>query len=276
MVESVLKSSIAVEIIVVDNASTDNSIEITESFSQIQIIKSEQNLGFGKANNIGIKLALQQNADFIFLLNQDTWVFESTIENLVNAIIQNEDFGIVSPMHFAPNETDLDANFETYFNRKINNLNTNLVQVPFVNAAAWLVSKKCFEKVGLFEPIFSHYGEDRNFCNRTDFHNFKIGIAQNSKMVHDRVISRSFKKDTLQSQFTILNEFININNSLITSILNGLKNIFGLPKFFFKNYGFAKTLQLFLNLSSYFFRTIFKWNSINTIRTTSKQGKNGW
>ncbi len=276
MIESVLKSSIAVEIIVVDNASSDNSIEILKSFSKIQIIKNEKNLGFGKANNIGIKLALKQNANFVFLLNQDTWIFENTIENLVNTILENSDFGIVSPIHIAPNETDLDLNFETYFNRKTINFDTNLVQVPFVNAAAWLVSKNCFEKTGLFEPVFSHYGEDRNFCNRIVFHNFKIGIDQNSKIVHDRIISRSFKKDRLQSEFKILNEFININNSKIKSVFNGLKNVFGLPKFFLKNYSFVKILHLFFNLIYYFFKTIFNYNTINSIRKTSKQGKNGW
>ena len=276
LIESILKSSIAVEIIAVDNASTDNSIEILETFSSLQIIKCEQNLGFGKANNIGIKLALQQNVDFIFLLNQDTIVFENTIQNLVNSMIENKNFGIISPMHFAPNESDLDANFENYFNKKINNYDTNLVEVPFVNAAAWLVSKNCFEKTGLFEPVFNHYGEDRNYCSRTTFHNFKIGIAQNSKIIHDRVISRSFKKDVLQSQYKILNEFININNSIFVSIFNGFKNVFGLPKFFFKNYGFFKSAQLFLSLSIYFFGILIKYLKINAIRNVSKQGKNGF
>ena len=277
MLDSVYNSSYKVSVIAIDNASTDDSISILQSYPQVQLIKSDLNLGFGKANNIGIKLALSQNAAAVFLLNQDTWIFEDTIGNLVNHFNENQNFGIVSPMHYSTNEIDLDTNFDTYLNRKKTKpVNLSLIEVPFVNAAAWLVSKQCFEKVGLFEPFFNHYGEDRNFCDRVHFHDFKIGIVTNSKIVHDRIVTRNFTKDIPQSQYKIWNELININNSLLKSFFIGFKNIFGLPKFFYSTYGILKSMQLLYNLLLFYFKSVFNIKAVNSIRNSSKQAKNGW
>ena len=275
MLQSVLNSSILVEILVVDNASTDNSVPLIEKYSQVQLIKSAHNLGFGKANNIGIKLALEQNSDYIFLLNQDTWVFEKTIETLVKGANQHPDFGIISPMHLAANETDLDENFSTYYASKKLVISNEIAEVPFVNAAAWLVSKACFEKVGLFEPLFNHYGEDRNFCNRLHFHGFRIGIASSSKIVHDRIVSRNFKKDVFQSEYKILNAFLDINNNIVLSGVVALKNVFGLPRFFYKNYSISKILSLFIKLLKYFIQIMLNCKKIKNIRTQSIKGING-
>jgi GT2 family glycosyltransferase len=66
---SILNSSIPVFIIVVDNYSTDGTIKfIKENFSKIILLQQNENLGFGKANNIGISYALKHNADFVFFI----------------------------------------------------------------------------------------------------------------------------------------------------------------------------------------------------------------
>lgn len=275
MLVSVINSSIAVEILIVDNASTDDSVAIIESFSQVQLIKSKVNLGFGKANNIGIKLALEQQSDYIFLLNQDTWVFTKSIETLVNSALQNPEMGILSPRHLCANETDLDENFNIYYQRKIRTINSKLIEVPFVNAAAWLISKQCFEKIGLFEPIFNHYGEDRNFCDRLKYHGFKVGIVPTVAIVHDRVISRNFKKDVSQSQYKILNAFLDINTNFAQSSLIALQNVFGLPKFFYDDYPLYKIIHLWNILIFYFLKNILNRKQIMSIRTKSKKGING-
>ncbi|MFM9987836.1 glycosyltransferase family 2 protein, partial [Flavobacterium sp.] len=163
-INSLLHSTYPIDIVVIDNCSTDNSVELLKQFPQIHLIQSKENLGFGKANNIGIDYALQSEADYVFLLNQDTWVFDDTISNLVAVAQNNPSFGIVSPMHFSGDEKTLDEGFVTYYSRKIGeSLDKNIVIVPFVNAAAWLVSSACLRKVGGFESLFGHYGEDRNY-----------------------------------------------------------------------------------------------------------------
>ena len=77
------ESDLETEVIVVDNASSDNTLELLHSFENIHLVKNIENVGFGQANNVGIDLAMKQGADFIFLLNQDAYVFKNTISQLV-------------------------------------------------------------------------------------------------------------------------------------------------------------------------------------------------
>ena len=257
-ISSVMNSSYLLEIIAIDNNSDDDTVSILKQFPQVHLIESQENLGFGKANNLGIDLALQKKADYVFLLNQDTWIFENTISNLILAAENNTSFGIISPMHFSGDGVNLDESFKTYYNRKIQKLeNQNVSIVPFVNAAAWLVSKSCLVKVGKFELLFPHYGEDRNYCDRVLYHKFKIAIVENSKICHDRIIIRNLSKDTIQSKYTLLSKILNINHSLFKSYLDALKSVFGLAKYFSNKYSFLKVLKLFFKLLFYYIALIF-------------------
>lgn len=250
--ESLQQSNYPAKVLVVDNFSTDNSVSIVESFSEVQFIALNENLGFGKANNLGVKEAINQQADYVFLLNQDTWVFPDTIETLVSVAESNKQYGIVSPIHFSSNANVLDENFKTYWGRKSNEISETIDEVPFVNAAAWLIPKRVVETVGCFEPIFQHYGEDRNYVNRVKFHRYKIVIAKESKICHDRAIVRNYKKDTIQSKFQLLNAVLNVNDSLFLSYWKGFVAVFGLPKYFYKYYSVSQILKLFFNLLIYF------------------------
>jgi len=195
--DSLLSSSVATEIIAIDNGSTDGSIEfIQKNYPQIKLIVANENLGFAKANNVGIKYALEQGADYFFLLNQDAWVEKDTIEKLIKAFEQMPDAGIVSPIHLNGSKTNLDCGFANYM---VNNNTPNFIsdlyfnrpqqfyETQFVNAAAWLLSRKCIEKVGGFDTsVFYHYGEDDNYCQRVIYHGFKIYIATTTAICHDR------------------------------------------------------------------------------------------
>ena len=270
-ISSVLKSSYPIDIIVIDNNSSDISVQIIKQFQEVHLIESDENLGFGKANNLGIDLALQKNADYVFLLNQDTWIFEDTISNLVCVAENNPNFGILSPLHFSGDGVNLDESFKTYYHRKIETGdNQNSPIVPFVNAAAWLVTKTCLEKVGQFESMFSHYGEDRNFCDRVLYHNFKIAIVQNSKICHDRAVNRNFKKDSIQSKYSILSKVLNINHSLFVAYLNASKSVVGLPKFFSNHYSVIKISNLFFKLMFYYIALVFSVSVILKKRQSFK------
>ena len=273
---SLLNSNYPIDIIIVDNASTDETINIVKEFKAIELIKNKINLGFGKANNIGIDWALKKGFDAIFLLNQDTWIYENTISNLAQVLFENPNLGIVSPMHYSADEITLDENFNTYFNRfKIVEDSESLRIVPFINAAAWLVSKECFSKTGYFDPIFNHYGEDRNFCERVKYHGFNIAVVKNAAICHDRIVRLNSNKIALQSKYLILNQIINCNNSLLHSILLGLKSVFGLSKFHFSKQGTLKTISLFIKLLLYYFNLLLNIKMILQIRENSMKGING-
>ena len=273
---SLFKSNYPIDIIIVDNASTDETINIIQEFSAVELIQNKNNLGFGKANNIGIDLALKKGADAIFLLNQDTWIFENTISNLAEVLFENSNLGIVSPLHFSAEESILDENFNTYYNRFNKEEDSESLRiVPFVNAAAWLVSKECLSKTGYFDPIFNHYGEDRNYCERVKYHGFKIGVAKKAAICHDRIVKLNSNKIELQSKYLVLNEMINCNHSLFISLLLGLKSVMGLPKFHSSSQSVLKTISLFFKLLLYYFNLLLNIRMIFKIRVNSIKGING-
>lgn len=185
------------KVLVIDNNSLDGTVDfIKESFPEIELYPQRSNLGFGKANNIGIGIALKSNADYVFLLNQDAYLEKNTLEVLINVHQKNRSFGILSPVHTNVEKNKLDANFSKYISfDKNENFYSDIVlelekrdvyAVPFVNAAGWLIPRKILTNVGGFDPMFYHYGEDNNYCQRVLFHGYKIGVVPDSHMVHDR------------------------------------------------------------------------------------------
>ena len=201
-----LKSTTPYPVIVVDNGSSDNTVPfIEECHPEIILLKQKKNLGFGQANNMGISHALQKEADYVFLLNQDAYLKLNAIEELVEVQRQNRHFGILSPIHLNGNGEKLDENFSHYLHQDINKnfysdyvLNKTkkeIYEVPFVNAAGWLISRNCLEIVGGFDPIFFHYGEDDNYCQRLKYHGIKIGVVPKTFILHDR----EFRENNIMS-----------------------------------------------------------------------------
>lgn len=224
---SLRESTIPVQTIVVDNASNDGSVEyIREHFPEIHLIESKENSGFGRANNIGMRYALDQGCDYVFLLNQDAWVEADTFEKLIGIHLKHPAYGILSPIHLNAEKTGIEKGLvnslddlkitdrslfeDSYFGRV-----KELYDTKYVNAAAWLLPRKTLEKIGGFDPIFSHYGEDDNYMHRVLYHGMKIGICPLCVAVHDterRIVGSDKKIQTRSS--SMLAEVTNINNQL--------------------------------------------------------------
>jgi GT2 family glycosyltransferase len=196
---SLKQSSVPVHSIVIDNCSTDGTQEyIKANFPEVDFIQSEQNLGFGKANNIGIEKAYKEGADFFYLMNQDAWIYENSLEKLL-AIYNSSDIkdkiGILSPMHLDGTEKRMDIFFERYlarnthinriFSDAFNNSLKDSYEIDFVNAAHWFLPRKTIEEVGGFNPYFFHYSEDYEYVQRISFFKKKIIVCPESKVVHD-------------------------------------------------------------------------------------------
>lgn len=194
---SLIASSAPVHVIVVDNGSTDGTVDhIRRAFPEVELIPTAENLGFGRANNVGLRLALDRGAGHVFLLNQDAWVQPETIAELIRAAREHPTFGVISPMHLNGTGTALDGNFSSYIiPARCPGLYSDLVlghphdapyPVQFVNAAAWLITRNCLETVGGFNPSFFHYGEDDNYLARMHFHGLKAGVMPSAWIHHDR------------------------------------------------------------------------------------------
>lgn len=196
-IDSIIKSTIPCTIIVVDNNSSDETVlYLRNNFEkEVLLVESNENLGFGKGNNLGIKKAIEINSDYVFLLNQDTIIEPILIEKLVLAASNNPQFGIISPIHLNYEGNDLEHYFSTYvsinktpnflFDHIIKDQAKDIYETNFVNAAAWLIPRNVFKKVGGFDPVFWHYGEDDNFGQRIKYHGFKIGIVPQVYIKHD-------------------------------------------------------------------------------------------
>ncbi len=161
------------------------------------VLRLSQNLGFGRANNIGIKYAFEQGADHILLLNQDAYVQPDAIEKLVDLQRSTPEYAILSPLHLDGTGNNLDKRFLYHITKSAGGrqLFSDLLlgipreevySVEFVNAAIWLLSRNCIEKVGLFNPAFEHFGEDMEYADRVRFFGFQIGIAPSLKAFHAR------------------------------------------------------------------------------------------
>jgi GT2 family glycosyltransferase len=256
-----LKSCFHYSIIIVDNASTDETVSFIEAnYPDITLLKQQKNLGFGKANNLGISYALKNGCDYVFLLNQDAYLEKGAIERMIAIHKNNFGYGILSPMHLDGKGDKLDKKFSNYLRFDANNfifrdafknkLN-EIYPIHFVNAAAWLLPKETLQKIGGFDPIFSHYGEDDNYCQRALYHNLKIGVIPKAFVKHDRenVVKRPLDteaKKLSNFEVQIKMKFANINiqnNELNYLIKYKLRRfLILLFKFRFKNEHHKKEL----------------------------------
>lgn len=143
-----------------------------------------------------MRYAKNNQYDYVYLINQDAWIFRDTLEILIHTQKKNPQYGILSPFQMQSSMRGLDKNFAAGTCSYLSNSHLlsdfylgnvkEVYEVPMVMAAHWLVSKACFEKVGGFSPSFSHYAEDDNYAQRARFHGFLIGIVPSSKAIHDR------------------------------------------------------------------------------------------
>lgn len=187
---SLLRSSLRPDILVIDNGSSDGTREhVVSAFPEVELVCNAENMGFGAANNIGLRKAVSGGYDFAYLMNQDAWVESETLQLLVSA--HSPEFGILSPV-----QNDASGHMDLRFSRKCGkylaccgassgNVLT-VVEVPFVMAAHWLVSIDAIRTVGGFSPAFPHYGEDDNFIDRLHWHGLKCGVVAEASAVHDR------------------------------------------------------------------------------------------
>ncbi len=195
---SLLKSHIPVHVLVVDNHSKDGTVQkVKKDYPSVEIIENKSNIGFGQANNIGFRKAIDDHADYIFLLNQDAWIEPDAIKVLVAHAEINNDYGLLSPIQLNGDKSALDQVFASHLMQgefprfysdlfiKRNDLK-GVYPVAYIPAAAWLLPINTIKTVGGFDPIFQHYGEDDNYLQRIKFFDLKIGICPESIVYHDK------------------------------------------------------------------------------------------
>lgn len=217
-------SDMPVQVIAVDNSpGNEDAGYIRLHFPEVHLIKTNENIGFGRANNLGMRYALDNGCDYVFLLNQDAWIdAPDTLCKLVSVAAQHPEYGIVSPIHLNAEKSSINMqmglgahhrNEKLLSDLYLNKVN-DIYETNYVNAAAWLLPRKTLEIVGGFDPIFKHYEEDDNYLNRVIYHGLKIGVCPSARIIHDHHDSElSDERLKIRQQQFLLVEWTNINQS---------------------------------------------------------------
>jgi len=192
------------EVIVVDNGSADGTIKEIEKLRtrnrklrlKIRLIANSKNLGFSKANNLGIKAA---RGKFILLLNSDTIVKTESIGKLVGFAKSKIDAGAVAPRLLNPNGTIQASTFrfptigraiKQYFLGQEKLLDKYYPQgnspslVESAVMAAFLITPAALKKVGLLNERYFMYFEDLDYCKRIWERGLKVYYLPDAEVIH--------------------------------------------------------------------------------------------
>ena len=193
----------AMEVIVVDNISTDGAVAmIKRDYPQVKVIEQSERHGFGENQNKGIDAC---RAEYILILNDDTVVHEGALSVLTDFLDKHADVGLVGPKLLNPDGTLQIScyKFPTPMRSLCENLllcaalpNNALIgdyrawphdavrYVDFVIGAAMLVRKTVIEKVGLFDPSFFMYAEETDWQLRMHKAGWKVALCPNAQVTH--------------------------------------------------------------------------------------------
>ena len=178
------------DVYVWDNDSTDGSAHYVEGhFPAAKLIRSAENLGFSKPNNMGFEYALKKGYDYVYLLNQDAWLEDGALEKLVAVADAHPGYAVLSPLQMTDGFQELDRGFKKD-------------KTP--PAAHWLVRMEAVKKVGLFnEELFPFYGQDDDWCNRARYHGYAIGVVPEARAVHDREYRKEPKEKVIDRNYRV-------------------------------------------------------------------------
>lgn len=208
LIHSLTKAAqnISYEIIVVDNASDDGSVDlIKEKFPSVNLIVNKKNLGFSKANNIGLKIAVGK---FVMLINPDTIVQEDTIQKMLKFFNDTPDAGLAGCKILNPDGSlqlacrrsfpgpwtsfckvtglsSLFPNNRIFARYNLTYLNEDQTyEVDAISGSFMMAKKEAIEKVGGLDEQFFMYGEDLDLCYRIQKAGFKVYYVHSTQIIH--------------------------------------------------------------------------------------------
>ncbi len=194
------------EVIVVDNASKLEHLNNTRLFvesqprnihtyalrgqanSRYHLITSKENLGYSGGNNAGIKLALQNHADYVLILNPDSVVEADLLLKLIKKSQSEQEIGIVGPAineYSDKRERVVYGGLIEWLKPELKHLESYLPNSAFfISGAAILIKGDVFEKIGFLDERYFLYFEDADFCLRAKKAGYKLAIANDALIRH--------------------------------------------------------------------------------------------
>ncbi|MFH0805850.1 MAG: glycosyltransferase family 2 protein [Patescibacteria group bacterium] len=161
------------EVVIIDNGSKD---KFQVSDSKIKVIYNKENLGFSGGNNVGIKYALENNADYVLLLNNDTIVSKDFLSKMVEVAENNNKIGIIGPKIYFPDSKKIwfaGGKINWLYNkgtmRGFNKIDKGQYDEPkvqktdYITGCCALIKKEVLEKIGLMPEEYFLYYEDTDW-----------------------------------------------------------------------------------------------------------------
>jgi GT2 family glycosyltransferase len=222
-VESLLSSDwTMLTTIVVDNGSESNISDLLgERFPGVKIVRNETNRGFAGGMNDGIRHALEFEADYLLLLNNDTTVDPRMVRLLVEAARQHPDAGILSPLQFQRGAPDVVATAglrvnprHAYqgkplrFGERERTPLTGVHEVDAVVGTAMLVPGRVLSQVGLLDERLYLYIEDVEWALRMRRRGYRIYVAYEARLWHSVSASSGGRNSPLVSYYHARNTFV--------------------------------------------------------------------
>lgn len=205
-IESVIKHSPEVRIIVVDNGSTDESVPLLRKlFPAVTIIENGKNLGFGAGNNPGIQYALDHGAGYVWLLNNDVTTSSSSLSEMLEKFTISPETGIVGSAVYDMAEPEkllaLGGGIITPGRSYAVHCSDffQLKDISYITGSSMLIKADVLNKTGLFDEKFFMYWEDADLCFRAGDAGYKIAVACKSKILHAN--GSSSKDSALKSYY---------------------------------------------------------------------------
>jgi len=235
-------------LLLVDNSSEDGTVEIVkESFPEVEIIVNEKNLGFGAGNNVGLTYALDQGADYILLLNNDTNIKSNALHELLSSM--RDDVGMVAPKifysedpnriwsiggrrHWLTTEKVGDVRGQIDRGQGIRNLERD-----YLAGCAVLLARRFLEDAGLFDERFFMYYEDSDLSLRARGAGYRLLLSPDSHVWH-KVAMSSGGRDSPNERYWMAR----------SSVLFYSKHVHGIRWFIVFPYRLASAIKTLIRL----------------------------
>lgn len=193
---SVLESELATTIVVVDNASSDGSVQVARSTaSDALLIELPENRGFAAGCNVGIEHALERGSHFIFFLNPDATIDPACTETLVQAMNDHPEFAIVCPLilngstglvWYAGAKLDLEDNEHEHLgiDESDPGISREVQRTGRPTGCAMLVRASVIKEVGPMDPTFFLYWEETEWTLRFKRAGWSVGFVPTATAAH--------------------------------------------------------------------------------------------
>ncbi|MBU7015579.1 MAG: glycosyltransferase family 2 protein [Theionarchaea archaeon] len=183
------------------------------------LIKNEENYGFAEGNNIGIQCALHScEADYVFLLNNDTVVDPSLLSELINGVKHHEKAGIAGPTLYYyddPTRTQAAGGIINWWTGKTKERGRGEIngkydegEVDYIPGCAFLVKRDVLETVGLLDPVYFAYFEETDFCVRCSKKGFTSVYIPQGKVWHKIARSTGGEFSPHMAYYFVRNRYI--------------------------------------------------------------------